>query len=117
MKFIVDAQLPKSLSDFLNDKGFDSIHTLDLPNQNKTADSQIAAVANNENRIVISKDVDFLESFLVKSEPRKLIMVKTGNIVNRALIKIFENNLDIIIQMISRSNLIEINRNEIAEHM
>ena len=44
-------------------------------------------------------------------------MVKTGNIVNRELIKIFENNLDIIIQMISRSNLIEIHRTEIAEHM
>ncbi len=30
MKFIIDAQLPRMLSDFLLRKGFDSIHTLQL---------------------------------------------------------------------------------------
>jgi len=39
MKFIVDAHLSKKLSLFLNEKGFDSIHTLDLPNKNSTSDS------------------------------------------------------------------------------
>jgi predicted nuclease of predicted toxin-antitoxin system len=34
VKFIVDAQLPKSLSDFLNQKDLDAVHTLDLPNGN-----------------------------------------------------------------------------------
>jgi predicted nuclease of predicted toxin-antitoxin system len=116
VKFIVDAQLPKSLSDFLNQKGYDSIHTLDLPNQNSTKDNQIVKLANEEGRIVISKDVDFLESFMVKSEPRKLIIVKTGNILNRHLLKIFEENLEVLIQMIARSNLIEVSRTEIAEH-
>lgn len=116
MKFIVDAQLPKSLSDFLNQKGFDSYHTLDLPDRNKTKDSQIAKLANEEGRIVISKDIDFLESFIVRSEPQKLIIIKTGNISNRHLLQIFENNLEALIQMISRSNLLEISRTEIAEH-
>ena len=116
MKFLIDAQLPKSLSDFLNSKGFDSIHTLDLPNKNKTKDKQIAQIATEENRIVISKDNDFLESYLVKSEPNKLIIVRTGNIPNNHLIQIFNKNLDLIIDMISRSNLIEINKTDIAEH-
>jgi predicted nuclease of predicted toxin-antitoxin system len=116
MKFIVDAQLPKTLSDFLIQKGFDSIHTLDLPDKNKTKDIQVVRIAYEENRIVISKDIDFLESFLIKSEPHKLIMVKTGNITNKQLIKIFESNLGLIIKMISRSNLIEIGKTDIAEH-
>jgi predicted nuclease of predicted toxin-antitoxin system len=116
LKFIVDAQLPKSLSDFLSQKGYDSIHTLDLPNRNMTKDSQIAKLANEEGRVVISKDVDFLESFMVKSEPRKLIIVKTGNISNRHLLKIFEENFDVLVQMISRSDLLELSRTEIAEH-
>ena len=34
MKFIVDAQLPKSLARFLSERGFDAIHTLDLPRKN-----------------------------------------------------------------------------------
>lgn len=116
MKFIVDAQLPKSLSDLLNYRGFDSIHTLDLPNKNATSDKEITEIAINEKRIVISKDNDFLESFLLNSTPEKLIVVRTGNTPNSILLKIFDNNLELIKSMISRSNLIEITRNEIAEH-
>ena len=41
MKFIVDAQLPKSLADFLIYKGFDALHTLDLPAKNKSKDNYI----------------------------------------------------------------------------
>jgi predicted nuclease of predicted toxin-antitoxin system len=116
MKFIVDAQLPKSLSDLLKYRGFDSIHTLDLPNKNSTSDKEITEIAINEKRIVITKDNDFLESFLLNSKPEKLIVVRTGNIPNPILLKIFDNNLELIKSMISRSNLIEITRNEIAEH-
>jgi predicted nuclease of predicted toxin-antitoxin system len=116
VNFIVDAQLPKALSDFLNEKGLNSIHTLEFPERNKTKDSQISKIANKENRILISKDMDFLESFMIKKEPRKLIIVRTGNITNKHLIKIFEENLETILKMIARSNLLEISRSEIAEH-
>jgi predicted nuclease of predicted toxin-antitoxin system len=62
MKFIVDAQLPKSLSDFLKTKGYDSLHTLELPEMNRTGDTAIAEKADAEGRIVITKDADFLDS-------------------------------------------------------
>jgi predicted nuclease of predicted toxin-antitoxin system len=65
MKFIIDAQLPKSLSELLKYRGFDSIHTLDLPSKNSTSDKEITAIAINEKRIVITKDNDFLESFVL----------------------------------------------------
>ena len=116
MKFIVDAQLPKSLSDFLKYRGFDSIHTLDLPNKNSTSDKEITEIAINQKRILITKDNDFLESFILNLKPEKLIVVRTGNIPNPILLKIFDNNLELIKSMISRSNLIEITRTEIAEH-
>ena len=92
MKFLIDAQLPKALSDFLNQRGYDSIHTLELPEENRTKDSQIIQKAIEENRIVISKDSDFLDSFLLKALPPKLIMVKTGNVPNKKLIQIFGDN-------------------------
>jgi len=41
MKFIVDAHIPKKLSLFLKWRGFDSSHTLNLPDKNRTKDSQI----------------------------------------------------------------------------
>jgi predicted nuclease of predicted toxin-antitoxin system len=116
VKFIVDAQLPKSLSDLLKSEGFDSIHTLELPRQNKTKDTEITQLAIKENRIVISKDVDFLQSFIVRWEPRKLIMVRTGNIPNSQLLSIFQGNLNTIIKFIKRSDLVEVGKNDIAEH-
>lgn len=115
MKFVVDAQLPRILSDFLNRQGHDSIHTLDLPLKNKTSDAEIIHLAGKENRIIISKDVDFLNSHLLKLLPKKLIMVKTGNIPNKRLIEIFDANLDLIMEMIKNSDLVEVNQTFIAE--
>lgn len=115
MKFIVDAQLPKSLSDFLNEKGHNSIHTLDFPDKNKTKDSFIIQKAMVENRVVMTKDNDFLDSYILKSQPRKLVMVKTGNVPNHILINIIANNLNELISALMRSNLVEINREEIIE--
>ncbi len=99
MKFIVDAQLPKSLSEFLKWKGFDSIHTLELPEKNRTRDKKINKISKEQGRILITKDRDFLESFLIKYEPKKLIIIRTGNIPNRYLLEIFSNNLEQIIKM------------------
>ena len=59
MRFIVDAQLPKRLSHFLVSRGFDSIHTLELPLRNLTPDGEIIGICERENRIVITKDSDF----------------------------------------------------------
>ena len=47
MKFIVDAQLPKSLARFLSKRGFDAIHTLDLPGENATDDREINRIIMN----------------------------------------------------------------------
>lgn len=53
---------------------------------------------------------------MVKKEPPKLILVRTGNIPNNRLLEIFAINLEVIINMIARSNLVEIGISEIVEH-
>lgn len=115
MKFIVDAQLPKKLSFFFQSKGYDSIHTLDLTRKNSTSDQQIIDIAQVQERVVITKDEDFLESQMINSIPEKLILVKTGNIHNKQLIHIFELNLNVILEMIERSSLVVIHKEEIIE--
>lgn len=110
MKFIVDAQLPRILSNFLNESGFDSIHTLDLPKRNATSDTEINLLSIKENRIVISKDTDFYNSFLAKLEPYKLLQVSTGNIKSSELITLFDKNLEKIIQELSHNSIVEITR-------
>jgi predicted nuclease of predicted toxin-antitoxin system len=65
---------------------------------------------------VISKDSDFLESYLLTNSPEKLVLVKTGNIRNTDLLLIFENNLNSLCSLLSESSLIEINKVEIIVH-
>jgi len=86
MKFLVDAQLPKSLSSLLVTIGYDGIHTLDLPDKNLSQDNFLLLVARNEDRVIITKDFDFLESQMVRGESEKLILIKTGNIKNQELL-------------------------------
>ncbi|RUM66123.1 MAG: hypothetical protein DSZ05_04845 [Sulfurospirillum sp.] len=57
IKFLIDAQLPKKLAIFLEKSGYDTLHTLDLPNQNFTKDSQINRISIEEKRVVVSKDL------------------------------------------------------------
>jgi predicted nuclease of predicted toxin-antitoxin system len=116
VKFIVDAQLPKSLSDWLNENGFDSIHTLNLINRNATGDDIIRQITVAEQRILITKDTDFEDSFLLKKIPPKLILIATGNISNKNLIKPFSDNIDSILNKIKRFSFIEIDTQQITVH-
>lgn len=92
MRFIIDAHLPFKLSEFLIEQNHDSIHTSELPKANSTSDEEIVELSLNENRIVISKDSDFYNRYLRKSEPYKLIVISTGNISNKSLLEDFYGN-------------------------
>lgn len=85
MKFLVDAQLPIRLARFLQVSGYDTLHTRDLPQQNSTSDSQINEISIQNKRIVITKDSDFVDSFMTIQKPFKLLLVTTGNIKNSEL--------------------------------
>ncbi len=67
----------------------DATHTLDLPHGNRTPDKQLTEVANQEVRILVSKDGDFVDSHLLFGQPAKLLLVTTGNISNRELELLF----------------------------
>ena len=110
MKFIVDAQLPSSLAAFLRTRGLDAIHSSELPEGNETPDAEINRLSIAEQRIVISKDGDFYDSFTAKKEPFKLLHVRTGNISNTKLIDLFDKNLTAILAELSERDVIEIDQ-------
>ena len=113
MKFIVDAQLPRKLAVYLNNKRFDTIHTLDLPDKNRTTDIQIIEFADLEKRIVITKDYDFYESKLIKNVPEKLLFVLTGNISNFMLINIFDKYVNKLQEFFKENQIIELYKDSI----
>jgi len=113
MKFLIDAQLPYGVALFLRDKGFDALHTNDLPDREHTTDRQIRNISISENRIVITKDYDFIDSFILKKVPEKLLIVTTGNIKNKQLFSLWENNWELIIFLFETHNLIELSNDDV----
>ncbi|MDR2148914.1 MAG: DUF5615 family PIN-like protein [Tannerella sp.] len=114
MKFLVDAQLPYGIALFLRDKGFDVLHTNDLPDKECTSDSRIRSISVAENRIVITKDYDFVDSHILMKIPEKLLIVTTGNIKNRQLFDLWRNNWELIIRLFETWNLVELSKEDVV---
>ena len=85
MKFLIDAQLPQRMIDWLRIADCDAVHTRLLRAGNRTTDEQVMEVADREQRVVVTKDADFVNSHLLDGRPAKLLLVSTGNISNREL--------------------------------
>ncbi len=116
MKFLIDANLSFKVAILLKSKGFNVIHTDDLPNKERTSDNEIRNVSIQQERIIITKDSDFLDSHLVNGVPKKLLYISTGNIINKNLITLFENHFKVIVQLFDLYDLLELNIDGIIIH-
>lgn len=116
MKFIVNAHLPRSLVRQLNAGGHDAIHTRDLANGNRSTDAEICEVSLRQERILITKDSDFVDTFLVKRGPFKLLLLTTGNITNNDLSELFLQHLEQIETAFEEYSYIELGRTQLVLH-
>jgi predicted nuclease of predicted toxin-antitoxin system len=116
VKFLVDAQLPRKLAVLLEAVGHDAIHTLDLPDKNRTSDEVLCRLAQTEQRVLVTKDEDFVNSFLLRGLPPKLLFVTTGNITNKDLLALFHTNSPAILDALASNSFVEIDRNELTIH-
>ncbi len=116
MKFLIDANLPFKLARNLKEMGFDVLHTDDLPNKERTTDKEKRKFAVEQNRIVITKETDFLDSHLLQNIPSKLLLVTTGNITNNELIRLFNKNFETMLKLFDSYNLIEFDTEQIIGH-
>ena len=116
MKFLVDAQLPRRLAGLLQSSGHDASHTLDLPEKNHTSDEILCRHASSEQRVLVTKDGDFVDSFFLRGQPPKLLFVTTGNIPNKDLLALFRANLPAITSALSSHSFVEIDRNGLTIH-
>ncbi|MDQ3555536.1 MAG: DUF5615 family PIN-like protein [Gemmatimonadota bacterium] len=117
MRFLVDAQLPRRLSHQLLAAGHDAVHTLDLPRGNRTTDEEITSFAEIDSRVVITKDADFVNSFLLFRKPGKLVLVSTGNGSNRELGAFFASHLQRLVSALGASDFVELTRSSLIVHM
>jgi predicted nuclease of predicted toxin-antitoxin system len=116
VNFLVDAQLPRRLARRLREAGHDTLHTLDLPLGNRTPDRDINAIALREGRVIITKDTDFVNSFLLFGQPGKLVLVSTGNIANTDLEALLLPNIPAIVAALQSNSYIELARTALIVH-
>ena len=110
------AQLPQYLAKELTRAGYDTLHTLDLPHGNRTRDEELAALATREDRILITKDSDFVTTFHLQHSPPKLLLVSTGNIDNAALLQLFLTNLVHLEHALIENDFVELGRTALTIH-
>lgn len=112
-KFIVDTQLPPKLAKALSGKGFQAVHTTYYTEGQLLKDYQIREIASKENRIIVTKDVDFFDYYLLKGPPPKVLLLELGNLDNKALLLFFEKNFDAIITMLESCGMVVCSENKI----
>ncbi len=116
MKFLIDAQLPRRMAHWLSEIGHDTKHTLDLPRGNRTSDTEVVACAIREQRIVVTKDDDFVQSFLLSGQPSHLLLMATGNISNSELEALIRRNFARIEAAFATHRFVELNRDALVIH-
>jgi predicted nuclease of predicted toxin-antitoxin system len=82
MRFLVDAQLPPALCRWLRDRGHAAEHVSDI-GMIAASDVAIAARAEEDGSVLVSKDEDFV--VLRLPDRFALLWLRCGNATNRAL--------------------------------
>lgn len=81
MRFLVDAQLPPGLCRWLTERGHEAAHVAER--SGPLTDDEVAAWAEGDNLILISKDEDFL---VIRLPDRfAFLWLRCGNATNKAL--------------------------------
>jgi len=112
MRFIIDAHLPKSVAKVFANLGHTVIHTSELPQGNATSDNDIIVLAADDG-IVVSKDDDFYQSFLLHAKPPQLILVKVGNMRLKEVTALFKKIAPKLVDLLGQHDLLEVHADKI----
>lgn len=96
MKFLCDVHISFKLANYLRSLKFETIHVNQILDKWLTKDEEICSYADENDLIVLTKDADFRNSFLISNTPKKLIRVRLGNLSNSILIKAISDHLPTI---------------------
>ena len=88
MNFLVDAQLPPALARWISGHGHESTHVFEIGMQT-AGDPVIWEHARTENTVLVSKDEDFVDRWLLSEAPVTLVWIRKGNCSNQALMAWF----------------------------
>jgi predicted nuclease of predicted toxin-antitoxin system len=108
VKFLVDANLPPRLCNWLRSRRHEAEHLADR-NLLTATDTEIWERGRVEHVVIFSKDVDFYDRALLFGAPPQVLHVSVGNCSNARLFSIIEAHwIDVEIGLTSGSKLVSI---------
>jgi predicted nuclease of predicted toxin-antitoxin system len=103
MEFLCDVHISIKVAKSIEDLGYKYEHVNRILNKWNTTDAEITSYVDDKYLILMTKDQDFRNSFLLYSKPNKLIKIDLGNISNANLSKIIKTILPFI-EDVNRNN-------------
>jgi predicted nuclease of predicted toxin-antitoxin system len=85
VNFLVDAQLPPALARWIASKGHQPTHVFDL-GYHTADDPAIWELARSDRAVIISKDEDFVDHWLLSNQRVPFIWIRKGKCSNSALL-------------------------------
>jgi predicted nuclease of predicted toxin-antitoxin system len=85
VNFLIDAQLPPALARWIATQGHQANHVFEVGLQ-AADDGPIWEFARKETAVIVSKDEDFVDRWLLSDRPVPLVWIRKGNCSNRALL-------------------------------
>lgn len=90
MKFICDVHLAYKLVNYLKRRGCECHHVNTIFADPRASDQDIAKHADSNDLIVVTKDEDFKDSYILKRTPKKLVKLNTGNSSTQQMIDLLK---------------------------
>lgn len=115
MKFLIDENLPPVLAEFIRHSGFEARHVNDFGSELPISDDALRRFALHKNWIVVTKDDDFVKSYVSRKIPEKLIYVFDFH-DKKSIMKAFKLRWIQLVDAISNGELVEINPEELKIH-
>ncbi|MBI4658610.1 MAG: DUF5615 family PIN-like protein [Verrucomicrobia bacterium] len=92
------------------------VFTLELAQENRTPDRSLLALANRDQRVLITKDTDFEITHELGQGPPKLLLITTGNIHNDELLALFARHEETLLGLLDKHTFIELSRSQVIVH-
>lgn len=112
MKFLCDVHISYRIVRHIEYLGYEAFHVNEILNKWNTKDKDICIYADKNDLIVLTKDSDFRNSFLISGTPNKLVKINLGNVSTNALRDIISENIESMKLLYSKGAfMIEIDQN------
>ena len=114
MKFLIDENLPPDLCEVFLDHGLTAYHVNQLKShkKQKVRDDQLRHLSLFKDYVIVTKDDDFVRSYVHRKVPERMIYVFDIQTRNE-VIKHFNLHITKLPELVEKHGFLELNRTEI----